>query len=62
MPAFTFEKLSPPAPRAPAPPEVKKRRGVMVQMFDRFARLRARRIFVFPQKTVSSSQPPKPQD
>jgi hypothetical protein len=62
MPAFTFEKLTPPAPRGPTPPVVKKRRGVMVQMLNRIARMRARRIFDFRQKPVSNSHPPKPHD
>jgi hypothetical protein len=62
MPAFTFEKLSPPAPRAPAPPVVKKRRGMMVQMFSRFAKMRARRSFFFRQKAPANSLQSKPQD
>ena len=61
MPAFTFEKLAPPVPRTPAPPDVKKRRGVMVRMIDRFASMRARRIRFFRQKTTSSSRQPEPQ-
>jgi hypothetical protein len=57
MPVFTFEKISPPAAREPvrpgsvqvsslqgsAPSAVKKRRGVIVQILDRFAETRARR-------------------
>jgi len=44
MPAFTFEKISPPAPRLPvAPVSNKKQRGVIVQMLDRFVEARARR-------------------
>jgi hypothetical protein len=61
MPAFTFEKLTPSAPRAPAPPVVKKRRGMMVRMLDRFAGKRARRVF-FRRKAVSNADHPKPQD
>jgi hypothetical protein len=42
MPAFTFEKISPPTRRAPAAtPE--KPKGVLSQMIDRFAEKRARR-------------------
>jgi hypothetical protein len=42
MPAFTFEKISPPTRRAPATtPE--KPKGVLGQMIDRFAEKRARR-------------------
>lgn len=47
MPAFTFEKISPPAGaalRAPiAPVANKKQRGVIVQMLDRFVEARVRR-------------------
>ena len=41
MPAFTFEKISPPPDRGPVPPVAnKKQRGVIVQMLDRFAEAR----------------------
>jgi hypothetical protein len=55
MPAFSFEKLSPPAPGAAATPTPKKTdgktpetadkkpRGVIVQVLDRIAEARARR-------------------
>ena len=43
MPAFTFERISPPAPRGPIPPNDKKRRGVIVQILDRFVEARVRR-------------------
>ena len=46
MPAFTFEKISPPTDRAsvPVPPVAnKKQRGVIVQMLDRFAEARVKR-------------------
>jgi hypothetical protein len=44
MPAFTFEKISPPADRGPIPPVAnKKQRGVLVQMLDRFAEARVKR-------------------
>ncbi|WGD54479.1 hypothetical protein QA641_11530 [Bradyrhizobium sp. CB1650] len=43
MPAFTFEKISPPVRRAPAATTPKKPRGVISQMIDRFAARRARR-------------------
>ncbi|UGX95910.1 hypothetical protein G6321_00012510 [Bradyrhizobium barranii subsp. barranii] len=43
MPAFMFEKISPPAPRAPAATTPKKPRGLISQMIDRFAERRARR-------------------
>jgi hypothetical protein len=43
MPAFTFEKISPPAPGGPIPPIAKKQRGVIVQILDRFVEARAKR-------------------
>jgi hypothetical protein len=46
MPAFTFEKISPPTDRGPVPPVPvanKKQRGVIVQMLDRFAEARVKR-------------------
>jgi len=43
MPVFTFEKISPPVRRGPLPPVVKKQRGVIVQILDRFAEARLKR-------------------
>jgi hypothetical protein len=43
MPAFTFEKISPPVRRAPAATTPKKPRGLISQMINRFAERRARR-------------------
>jgi len=43
MPVFTFEKISPPVRRGPIPPIVKKQRGVIVQILDRFVEARVRR-------------------
>jgi hypothetical protein len=43
MPAFTFEKISPPIRRGPLPPIAKKQRGVIVQILDRFAEARVKR-------------------
>ncbi|THD73630.1 MAG: hypothetical protein E7813_02865 [Bradyrhizobium sp.] len=43
MPAFTFEKISPPMRRGPIPPVVKKQRGVIVQILDRFVEARVKR-------------------
>jgi hypothetical protein len=37
MPAFTFEKISPPARRTPSAPPDKKRRSVIGQVLDRFS-------------------------
>ncbi|WP_187437244.1 hypothetical protein [Bradyrhizobium rifense] len=43
MPAFTFEKISPPVRGAPAATTPKKPRGLISQMMDRVAERRARR-------------------
>ena len=43
MPAFTFEKISPPASRGPIAPIVVKKRGVIVQILDRFVDARVKR-------------------
>ena len=43
MPAFTFEKISPPVRRAPTAAIPKKPRGLISQLIDRFAERRARR-------------------
>jgi hypothetical protein len=43
MPAFSFEKISPPDRRGPIPPIAKKPRGVIVQILDRFVEARAKR-------------------
>ena len=44
MPAFTFEKISPPVDSGPIPPIAnKKQRGVMIQILDRLAEARVKR-------------------
>ncbi|MCK1737651.1 hypothetical protein IVA79_27620 [Bradyrhizobium sp. 138] len=43
MPAFTFEKISPPARRSPTASVPQKPRSVISQMIDRIAERRARR-------------------
>jgi hypothetical protein len=43
MPAFTFEKISPPVRRGPLPPIVKKQRGLIVQILDSFVEARVKR-------------------
>ncbi|MEA2838454.1 MAG: hypothetical protein QOD89_3004 [Bradyrhizobium sp.] len=43
MPAFTFEKISPPVRRGPIPAVVKKQRGLIVQILDSFAEARVKR-------------------
>jgi hypothetical protein len=43
MPAFTFEKISPPVRRGPLPSIVKKQRGLIVQILDSFVEARVRK-------------------
>ena len=43
MPAFSFEKISPPVTRGPIAPIVVKKRGVIVQILDRFVEKRVKR-------------------
>ena len=43
MPAFTFEKISPPVRRGPIPPIVKKQRGLIVQILDRLVAARVKK-------------------
>jgi hypothetical protein len=43
MPAFTFEKISPPVRRGPIPAIAKKQRGVIVQILNRFVEARVKR-------------------
>ena len=43
MPAFTFEKISPPVRRGPIAPVVQKQRGVIVQVLGRFVEARVQR-------------------
>jgi hypothetical protein len=43
MPAFTFEKISPPSRRGPIPPIAKKQRGVIVQILESFVEARVKR-------------------
>jgi hypothetical protein len=68
MPAFTFEKISPPAPRGPIPPdaaagttEVRRQRGVIVQMLDRLVEARVKRT-LREEKGVIARREPKPRD
>jgi hypothetical protein len=43
MPAFMFEKISPPVRRGPIPPIVKKQRGLIVQILDSFVEARVKK-------------------
>jgi hypothetical protein len=45
MPAFSFEKILPPVPHAPAAATsvVRKQPGIIIQMLDRFVEARVKR-------------------
>jgi hypothetical protein len=63
MPAFTFEKISPPTQRGPIPPIAnKKQRGVIVQMLDRFVEARVKRSRREEGKGVIARNPHRPPD
>ena len=60
MPAFTFEKISPPTRRGPLPPIAKKQRGVIVQVLNRFVEARVKRSLR--EKGVIARRPHRPPD
>jgi hypothetical protein len=57
VPAFTFEKISPPVRRGPVPPIAKKQRGVIVQILDRFVEVRVRRTLRGKKGVIARNQP-----
>jgi hypothetical protein len=64
MPAFTFEKISPPVggpvssvANGVAPSTAKKQRGAIVQILDRFVETRAKRT-LSEEKGVAARKPP----
>jgi hypothetical protein len=60
MPAFTFEKISPPVRRGPTTPEPRKPRGVIYQMIDRLAEMRTRRSLRVERKSMRhDGKPPE---
>jgi len=62
MPAFSFEKISPPADRGPILPVAnKKQRGVIVQMLDRFAEARVKRTLKAEKGVIARNQHPPPE-
>ena len=61
MPAFTFEKISPPVRRGPLPPIVKKQRGLIVQILDNFVEARVKKS-KREEKGVIARNVPKPPD
>jgi hypothetical protein len=62
MPAFTFEKISPPTNRGPIPPVAnKKQRGVIVQILDRFVEARVKRTLKAEKGVIARNQPTPPE-
>ena len=59
MPAFTFEKISPPARRTPNAPADKKRRSVIGQVLDRLCATRAEPA-PRQEQDITADQEPKP--
>ncbi len=57
MPAFTFEKISPPVRRGPIAPIAKKQRGVIVQILDRFVEARVKRAARKEKGVIARGQP-----
>jgi hypothetical protein len=62
MPAFTFEKISPPTQRGPIPPSDKKQRGVIVKMLDRLVEARVKRTRREEEKGAIARNPHRPPD
>jgi hypothetical protein len=60
MPAFTFEKISPPVRRGPIPSIEKKQRGVIVQILDRFVEARVKRSLREEKGVIARGQPKPP--
>ena len=60
MPAFSFEKISPPVRRGQIPSVVKKQRGVIVQMLDRFVEARVKRTRRKEKGVIARHQPKTP--
>ena len=59
MPAFTFEKITPPVARVSKTPDEKKPRGVIVQILDRFVEVRGKRL-ARSERKASVRAKPKP--
>jgi len=63
MPAFSFEKISPPVRRGPIAPIARKQRGVIVQILeDRFVEARVKRSMRKEKGVIARNPPHKPPD
>lgn len=61
MPAFSFEKISPPVRRGPLAPVATKQRGVIVQILDRFVEARVKRSLREEKSANPARQPKAPE-
>jgi hypothetical protein len=61
MPAFSFEKISPPVRRGPLPPIARKQRGVIVHILGRLVEARVKRSLK-EEKGVIARNPRTPPD
>ena len=59
MPAFTFEKISPPVRRGPIPSIETKQRGVIVQILDRLVEARVQRALRDEKGAIILHKPPE---
>jgi hypothetical protein len=59
MPAFSFEKISPPVRRGPIAPIETKQRGVIVQILGRFVEARVKRRLREEEGVIARRKPPK---
>lgn len=59
MPAFSFEKISPPVRRGPIAPIETKQRGVIVQILDRFVEARVKRRLREKKGVIARNKPPE---
>ena len=57
MPAFTFEKISPPVRHNPPSPAPQKPRGIIIQILDRFVEARARKSLRKERRAVTRGKP-----
>jgi hypothetical protein len=61
VPAFSFEKISPPVRRGPLAPIVTKQRGVIVQILERFVEARVKRTLGERKGAIPRRQPKAPE-
>jgi hypothetical protein len=61
MPAFSFEKISPPVRRGPLPPIARKQRGVIVEILGRFVEARVKRSLKEEKGVIARREPQPPE-